>query len=48
MMEKGFNKCRWGGRNSEDQAAAPPRREVEEAPEQEGLELNPLRNQNPE
>jgi hypothetical protein len=48
MMEKGFNKCRWGGRNSEDQSTAPPRREAEEAPDQEGLELNPLRNQNPE
>jgi hypothetical protein len=48
MINKGFNKCRWGGRNWEDASSAPPHPETEDAPEQEGHELEPLRKKNSE
>jgi hypothetical protein len=48
MINKGFNKCRWGGRNWEDASSAPPHPETEGAPKQEGHELEPLRKTNPE
>jgi hypothetical protein len=48
MISKGFNKCRWGGRNREDASTAPPHQEAEDAPEQEGHELEPMRKKNPE
>jgi hypothetical protein len=48
MINKGFNKCRWGGRSREEASSAPPHPETEGAPEQEGHELEPLRKTNPE
>jgi hypothetical protein len=48
MISKGFNKCRWGGRNREEASSAPPHPETEDAPEQEGHELEPLKKKNSE
>jgi hypothetical protein len=48
MISKGFNKCSWGGRNREDASSAPPHQEAEDAPEQEGHELEPLKKKNSE
>jgi hypothetical protein len=49
MINKGFNKCRWGGGEKSGRGKlCTPHPEAEGAPEQEGHELEPLRKTNPE
>jgi hypothetical protein len=37
MMEKGFNKCRWGGRNQQEQGTAPLARKLKTPLSKRGL-----------